>query len=158
MDGKTVGQSRVVMARAMQPVDANGYGNVHGGVIMRFVDEAAGAAAIRHARARCVTVSLDHMSFNAPVHVGDLVTVTACLSYVGRTSIEVECQVHAENFITGVVTHTSTCYLVFVSIDEAGSPVPVPPLILESDEDRARWAAAERRRALRQKLHGAPDA
>ena len=153
MEGKTVAQSHVVMARSMQPGDVNGYGNVHGGAIMRFVDEAAGAAAIRHARARCVTASLDHMSFNAPVHVGDLVTITACLTYVGRTSMEVECQVHAENFITGQVTHTSTCYMIFVSIDEAGNPIPVPPLLLETDEERARWAAAERRRELRKQVH-----
>jgi acyl-CoA hydrolase len=153
MDGKTVAQSRVVMARSMQPVDANGYGNVHGGAIMRFVDEAAGAVAIRHARARCVTASLDHMSFDAPVHVGDLVTITAWMTYVGRSSMEVECQVHAENFITGQVTHTSTCYLIYVAIDEAGHTIPVPPLILETDEERERWQAAERRRDLRQKVH-----
>jgi acyl-CoA hydrolase len=149
MEGKTVAQSRVVMARAMQPTDANGYGNVHGGAIMRFVDEAGGAAAIRHARSRCVTAAVDHMSFKAPVHVGDLVTVTACVTYTGHKSIEVECQVHAENFITGVVTHTATCHLVFVAIDEDGHTIPVPPLILETDEDRERWAAAERRRAAR---------
>ncbi len=149
MEGKTPAQSRVIMARAMQPTDANGYGNVHGGAIMRFVDEAGGAAAIRHARSRCVTAAVDHMSFKAPVHIGDLVTVTACVTYVGRSSIEVECQVHAENFITGVVTHTATCHLVFVAIDEAGNPIPAPPLILETDEDRERWEAAERRRATR---------
>jgi acyl-CoA hydrolase len=149
MEGKTPAESRVIMARAMQPTDANGYGNVHGGAIMRFVDEAGGAAAIRHTRSRCVTAAVDHMSFRAPVHVGDLVTVTAVVTYVGSTSIEVECQVHAENFITGVVTHTATCHLVFVAIDVDGNPIPARPLILASDEDRERWEAAKRRRELR---------
>src|SRR5271165_6130427 len=117
MEGKTVSQSRTVLARAMQPTDANGYGNVHGGAIMRFVDEAAGSVAIRHVRGRCVTASLDHMDFRAPAHVGDLVTVTAFLTYVGHSSMDVACQVQAENFITGEVRLISTCSLTFVAID-----------------------------------------
>jgi acyl-CoA hydrolase len=149
MEGKTVAQSRIVMARSMQPTDVNGYGNVHGGAIMRFVDEACGAVAIRHARSRCVTAAVDHMSFHAPVHVGDLVTITAQMTHVGRSSMEVEAQVHAENFITGEITHTTTAYLVFVAIDQDGKTIPAPTLVLETDEDRARWEAAERRRARR---------
>jgi acyl-CoA hydrolase len=151
MDGKTVAQSQVHMARSMQPPDANAYGNVHGGVIMRFVDEAGGAVAIRHARSRCVTVALDHMSFLAPVHVGDLVTIDACLTYVGRSSMEIECRVYAENFITGEVTHTSTCHIVYVATDEHGAPISVPPLLIETDEERHKWREAEQRRALRPK-------
>lgn len=149
MEGKTVAQTRIVMARTMQPTDANGYGNVHGGAIMRFVDEAAGAVAIRHARARAVTASLDHMSFEAPAHIGDLVTATACLTYTGRSSMEIECEVIAENFVTGEIRLISRCYLVYVAIDEQGQPIPVPPLILETDEERARWQEAEKRRAHR---------
>lgn len=149
MEGKTVSQSHIVMARPMQPTDVNGNGNVHGGAIMRFVDEAAGAVAIRHSRSRVVTASLDHMSFKAPVHVGDLVSITAFLTHVGHTSMEIECHVHAENYLTGIVTHTSTCYIVYVAIDEHDKPIAVPPLILETDEERARWDAAERRRANR---------
>lgn len=151
MEGKTVAQSRVQMARSMQPPDANAYGNVHGGAIMRFVDEAGGAVAIRHARSRCVTVALDHMSFLAPVHVGDLVTIDAFLTYVGRSSMEIECNVHAENFITGEVTHTSTCHIVYVATDAKGKTIPVPPLIVQTDAERAKWAEAEQRRALRPK-------
>lgn len=151
MEGKTVAQSRVVMARAMQPTDANGYGNVHGGAIMRFVDEAAGAVAIRHVRAQAVTASIEHMDFLAPVHIGDLVTATAYMTYVGRSSMEVECRVTAENFITGEVRHVSTCILTFVAIDREGKPVPAPPLILETDEERARWEGAVARRSQRQR-------
>ncbi len=152
MDGKTVAQTRVLMARSMQPTDANGYGNVHGGAIMRFVDEAAGAVAIRHVRGRAVTASIEHMDFKAPVHIGDLVTVTAYMTYVGKSSMEVECQVAAENFVTGEVRAVSTCTLTFVAIDSGGHPVPAPPLILESAEERARWDAAVRRRELRHSL------
>ncbi len=152
MEGKTVAQTRVVMARSMQPTDANGYGNVHGGAIMRFVDEAAGAVAIRHARARAVTASLDHMSFEAPAHIGDLVTVTAYMTYTGRTSMEVTCEVTAENFLTGEERRISRCHLVYVATDERGNPIPVPPLILETEEERARWRAAEERRARRVSL------
>lgn len=89
MESKTVEESKIVMARLMQPADANPSGNVHGGVIMKLVDEAGGACAIRHARQRTVTVAMDYMSFRAPVYIGDLVTVTAQITYVGRSSMEV---------------------------------------------------------------------
>lgn len=151
MNTKTVSESRIVMARSMQPLDANGYGNVHGGVIMRFVDEAAGAVAIRHTRARCVTASLDHMSFDSPAYIGDIVTVTAFMTYTGRSSMEVECMVTAEGIATGEKRLVSTCYLVFVAIDEDGKPISVPQLVLETDEERERWNAAKARRALRPK-------
>jgi acyl-CoA hydrolase len=149
VEGKIVSQSRIVMARTMQPTDANAYGNVHGGAIMRFVDEAGGAVAIRHARSRAVTASLDHMSFEAPAHIGDLVTVTAFLTHTGRSSMEVACEVVAENFVTGEVRLISRCYVVYVAIDEQGRPIPVPPLICETDEERARWQEAEERRTRR---------
>lgn len=152
MEGKTVSQSRITMARTMQPSDANGYGNVHGGVIMRFVDEAAGAVAIRHTKSRCVTASLDHMNFENPAYIGDLVTINAYLTFVGRTSMEVKCIVTAESFITDEVRLISTCYLIYVSIDEQGKPIPVPPLVLETPEERAEWDSSMQRRILRQQL------
>jgi len=149
MEGKTVAQTRITMARSMQPPDANGYGNVHGGVIMRFVDEAAGAVAIRHSHMRCVTASLDHMSFDNPAFIGDLVTAVAFMTYVGRSSMEIECQVTAESMVTGEARPISTCFLVYVATDENGKPTPVPPLILETDEERQLWLEAEKRRKLR---------
>ncbi len=149
MEGKTVEQSHIVFARIMQPSDANGYGNVHGGVIMRFVDEAGGAVAIRHAQSRCVTVSLDHMSFDAPAYIGDIVTVDAFLTYTGNTSMEVQCEVMAESIPTGEKRRVSTCYIIFVAIDDHGKPTAVPPLVPQTDEERARWRAAEVRRANR---------
>lgn len=149
--GKTVAESRVVMARSMQPPDANVWSNVHGGSIMRLVDEAGGAVAIRHSRSRCVTAAMDSMTFKEPVYIGDLLTITACLTYVGRTSMEVEARIEAEDLRTGVRRHVGTSYLIYVAIDDLGRPTPVPPLCLVTDEEREHWRAAEARRAQRQR-------
>ena len=149
-EGKTVDESRVVMARTMQPSDANSFGNVHGGAIMYLVDEAGGAAAIRHSRRRCVTVAMDSMVFKEPVYVGDLLTVRACLTYVGVSSLEVEAQIEAENLRTGEVRQAGKSHLVYVAIDDEGRPTRTPPLIVRTDEERERWQAAEQRRARRQ--------
>lgn len=145
----TVAASRTVMARSMQPPDANVWGNVHGGAILRLVDECGGAVAVRHSRCPCVTVAMDSMTFKQPVYIGDLLTVTAQLTFVGRTSMEVEARIEAENLLTGLVRHAGTCYLVYVAIDGEGHPTPAPPLILQTDEERNRWHAAEARRARR---------
>lgn len=148
-EGKTVDESRTVMAVPMQPTDANVWGNVHGGAIMRLADEAGGAAAIRHSRMRCVTVAMDSMTFKQPVYIGDLLTLTACLTHVGRTSMEVEVRIDAENLLTGEKRHAGTSYLVYVAIDDAGQPTAVPRLIVRTEEERQRWQAAEARRAGR---------
>ncbi len=147
--GKTVDETAVVMSRIMQPPDANSFGNVHGGTLMRLMDEAGGAVVIRHTRRRCVTVAMDSMTFKQPVYIGDLLTIHACLTYIGRTSMEVEAHAEAENMLTGMVRSAGTCYLVYVALDDEGRPTPVPPLLLGSDEERARWRAAEERRAQR---------
>ncbi|MBX6342544.1 MAG: acyl-CoA thioesterase [Thermomicrobiaceae bacterium] len=141
--------SEVTLAQLMLPSDANPHGNVHGGTIMKLVDTAAGIAATRHARRRVVTLMIDSMTFLHPVYVGDLVTLRARLTWTGRTSMEVEVTVDAEKPTTGEVTHTSTAYLVYVALDDAGRPTPVPPLLLESEAERERWAAAEARHAYR---------
>ncbi len=149
LEGKPVSGSRTVMSRTMLPSDANPYGNVHGGEVMKLIDACAGAAATRHARSRVVTAFVDQLSFLAPVYVGDLVTAKASVNHVARTSMEVGVRVEAENLLTGKVVHVSSAHLVFVSIDENGRPVPLPPLVPETDEDRRRMRAAEERRARR---------
>ncbi len=149
IQGKTVDETRVVMSRIMQPPDANSWGNVHGGAIMRLVDEAGGAVAIRHSRCQAVTVAMDRMTFKQPVHIGDLLTIRACLTYTGHTSMEVQAEIEAENMRTGEVRAAGICYLVYVALDDAGRPAPVPPLVVRTDEERARWRAAEERRASR---------
>lgn len=148
-DGRTPAESAVTLGQLMLPNDANTAGDVHGGVVMKLVDTAAGLAAMRHSQARCVTVAMDSMTFEAPVHIGDLLHVSAILTWVGRTSMEIEVVVEAENILGGTRRRTSTAHLVYVALDDEGRPKPVPPLIPTTDEERARWAAAERRRAAR---------
>ena len=147
--GKTVSSSKTVMARTMLPSDANPYGNVHGGEIMKLIDACAGAAATRHARGRVVTAFVDGLSFVSPVYVGYLVTAKASVNHVGKTSMEVGVRVDSEDLLTGEVAHVSSAYLVFVSTDEKGAPVPLPLLIAETDEEHRRMRAAEERRAQR---------
>ena len=133
----------------MLPSDANPFGNVHGGEVMKLIDACAGAAAERHARARVVTARIDELSFLAPVYVGHLVTAKASVNEVGRSSMEVGVRVEAENTLTGEVVHVASAYLVFVAIDANGRPTAVPPLVAETEDERRRMAAAKQRRALR---------
>jgi acyl-CoA hydrolase len=149
MQGKSISQSAVVTSIVMMPEDANPVGNVHGGVIMKFIDEAGGLCATRHARRPAVTVAVDSLRFLSPVHVGDFVTFTAHLNWVGRTSMEVEVNVEAENLLTGQKTHTNSAYLVFVALNQEGRPVEVAGLILETEEERRRWMQGAQRQADR---------
>ncbi len=135
----------------MMPGDANHWGNVHGGVIMKLVDTAAGVCSIRHTRRRAVTARIDNMSFLQPVFVGDLVRLKASVNDVGRTSLEVGVRVEAEDLMTGVVRHVSSAYLVFVALDEEDRPTVVPPLIAESEIERNRMSEAKLRRNHRQR-------
>ncbi len=152
LQGRAVGESQVVMARQMMPNDANPWGAVHGGTIMKMVDEAAGSAAIRHSRCRVATAAVDYMSFLHPVQVGDLVTVMASVNDVGRTSMEVGVRVEAENMLTGTRHHTSSAYVVMVALDEQGNTVAVPPVIPETPDQERRMAAAKVRRTQRKTL------
>ena len=147
--GKPVSASRVQIAQLMQPEHANNLGNVHGGWIMKLMDEAGALACMRHAQQRVVTVAVDRMTFRQPIRLGDLVILTAEVSYVGRTSIEAEVQVEAENPITGHRTHTNTAYLVYVALNDSGEPVPVRPLLCETEAQRERMEAGRERQAYR---------
>jgi len=135
----------------MGPQHSNLRGYVHGGWIMKLCDEAAGLAAMRHARRPCVTVAIDNMTFQQPVRLGDLLTLYAELAYTGRTSMEIEVRVVAENPVTGEQTDTNTAHFVYVAIDENERPAPVPPLLAETEAERARMAAAAERQASRLK-------
>jgi acyl-CoA hydrolase len=141
--------SRIQLAQMMQPEHANSQGNVHGGWIMKLVDEAAGLAATRHAAHRAVTVAMDRMVFRQPIHIGDLVLLNAEVTYAGHTSMEVEVDVIAENPITGLQTHTNAAYLVFVAIDGNGKPTRIPPLLAETPEEQAAMEAAKKRQQRR---------
>src|SRR5919197_6114538 len=115
-------ESEVVLVQHMDVGDANLSGNVHGGVIMKLVDTAAGIAAHKHCRGRVVTVAMDEMSFLEPIFIGDVVTVRAMVNDVGRTSMEVGVRVDAEHFVRKRKVHSSSAYLVFVALDEEGKP------------------------------------
>jgi uncharacterized protein (TIGR00369 family) len=133
----------------MQPDNANLLGNVHGGHIMKLVDEAGALACMKHSRQRVVTVAVDRMTFQHPIKIGDLVTINAEVSYVGNTSMEAEVSVHAENPTTGENWDTNTAYLVYVALDENGKPVRVPPLEAENDFQRKRMDLGAARQAYR---------
>ena len=147
--GKCAADSQVTLSQQMMPSDANPLGNVHGGHIMKLVDEAGGLAAMRHARRPVVTVAVDSISFLSPVKVGHLLTLRSAVNWVGKTSIEVGVRVEAENPITGEITHTNSAFAVYVALDDEGRPCPVPPLILESEDEKRRWMQAEARQEIR---------
>jgi acyl-CoA hydrolase len=149
MDGKRVAESRTILSQIMGPQDANSQGNVHGGVIMKMVDEAGGVAAMRHSQHVVVTVAIDSMTFKEPIRISDVVTVSAELTYVGRTSMEVRVEVRAEHPIRGGSSQTNTAFLVYVALDADGKPTEVPPLHLESDMEKQRWRNAEIRQQFR---------
>jgi acyl-CoA hydrolase len=142
-------ESASILVKWMGITDANSAGFVHGGMVMKLCDEAAGLAALRHCGMRAVTAAMDRMTFLEPVHVGNLVTCRAQVNAVWRTSMEVGVRVEAEDMRTREVTHTSTAYLTMVAIDEGGEPTPVPPLLVESDAERRRQREAELRRSNR---------
>lgn len=133
----------------MLPEHCNPFGQVHGGVVLRLVDEAGAIAAMRHSRRPCVTVAIDSVTFASPVQVGQLLCCRASIAAVGRTSLEIEVEVTAEDLVTGRLTHTNAAHLVYVALDPEGHPVAVAPLRLETAEERAREQAAIQRRAER---------
>ena len=149
MEPKPVSHSRVIMAYRVLPQDTNPSGNIHGGVILMHIDSAGSVVASRHARTLVVTASIDSMSFLQPVFVGELVTFKASLNAVGTSSMEIGVRVESENLLTGHVRHTASAYLTYVAMDNARNPVPVPGLILETDEDRRRNEEALLRRRAR---------
>ena len=153
MGGKRVDESSVVMAQVMNPLDANPVGNVHGGAIMKPIDTAAGAVAVRHARANVVTASIDRLDFHSPVFIGDLLTLKAGINMVGKTSIEVGVGVETEDLVTGTVRHTASAYLTMVALGPDGRPMEIPPLILKTDEQvrRNRQATARKRMRLEER-------
>jgi uncharacterized protein (TIGR00369 family) len=146
---KPVRASRISIAQLMQPEHANLLGNVHGGWIMKLVDEAGALTCMRHAQRKVVTVAIDSMVFRNPIRIGDLVILNAEVTYTGRTSMEAEVQVLAENPITGERTHTNTAYLVYVALDDDGRSTPVPPLIAETEDEKRRMEQAQDRQKYR---------
>ncbi len=146
---KTIKNSRVIMSHVVLPQDANPLGNVHGGVIMKHVDNAGGVVAARHARNNAVTASIDRIDFYNPAYVGNLLTLKASLNMAGKTSMEVGVRVEAEDLLSGLTKHIVSAYLSFVAIDENHQPCEVPLLKLETDEERRRNKDAIARKQTR---------
>lgn len=149
MQPRPAAASRAVLVRWMNLTDANSAGFVHGGTVMKLCDEAAGIAALRHARARVVTAGMDRMTFLEPVRIGELMTFKAAVNAVWRTSMEVGVRVEAERLHEpdAGVRHTSTAYVTMVALDDDGRPDEIPPLEVDgADETRRQRDAQTRRR------------
>jgi acyl-CoA hydrolase len=153
-EARPAAATALAMSALMQPADANFMGVIHGGAVMKLIDEVAAACAYRFCRQRVVTVAIDGMDFHHPVAVGSLLTLRAAINHAGKTSMEVGVRVETEDLASGQTIHTNSAYLVFVALDGMGRPTRVPHLILENEEERARWRAAEDRQVHRRGLRG----
>jgi acyl-CoA hydrolase len=145
VDARPVGFSRTELGELMLPHQANVLGKVFGGTILAMIDKAAATAAIRHAGKVCVTAQVDRVTFQGPIEIGEVVRVLAEVSYVGRSSLEVEVKVLAMDPKTSAERLTNTSFVTMVAIDDEGRPCQVPGLELQSDEERARHEAARQR-------------
>lgn len=141
-------ERELTMSVLMTPDMTNFSGNVHGGVLLKLLDQVAYACASRYAGCYVVTLSVDQVMFKQPIHVGELVTFMACVNYVGRTSMEVGIKVVAEAIQQRLVRHTNSCYFTMVALD-GGKPVAVPPLELTDELQKKRYREAELRRKMR---------
>ncbi|MCQ4272350.1 MULTISPECIES: acyl-CoA thioesterase [Pseudomonas] len=146
------GTTQLTMTVLMTPDMANFSGNVHGGTLLKYLDEVAYACASRYAGRYVVTLSVDQVIFREPVHVGELVTFLASVNYTGRTSMEVGVKVVTENIRERSVRHTNSSFFTMVAMDQDGKPSPVPPLQPETYDEKRRFAQAQQRRQIRQEL------
>jgi acyl-CoA hydrolase len=140
------------MTVLMTPDMANFSGNVHGGTILKLLDQVAYACAARYAGRYVVTLSVDQVMFLQPIHVGELVTFLASVNHTGTSSMEIGIKVVAENIRSQVVRHANSCFFTMVSVDDAGKPAPVPPLHPATPDEHRRHAAARVRKQLRQEF------
>jgi len=152
LDPRSPSASVSTVSELLMPQHVNNLGHVFGGVILSMVDRAAAVAAMRHSGRSCVTVSIDRVDFREPIYSGEFVTCTARVTFVGRTSMEVEVRVDAEDPLKGSRRFANLCYLTFVAIDEGGKPIRVPPLLLDTPEDEQRFREGRRRREVRSAL------
>lgn len=151
--GRSIAYSRSTTRRLMELIDANAHGNVHGGVIMRMVDESAAIVAIKHSQCpTVVTARVERFDFLAPAFIGDVVSVHCEMRYVGRTSMEVGVEVMAEDITTAQVRHIASSYVIYVALDENRKPTPVPPLVPADDKEKQIIERARIRRIKRQKI------
>ncbi len=155
MKARTPSSSRVEMTQIVMPTHTNGVGGVlFGGTLVQWIDVCAAVAAMRHCGGSAVTASIDRLDFLVPIHVGDVVVLQAQVNYAGQTSMEVGCRVETEDTRSGERRYTTKAYLTFVALDAAGKPRPIPPLVLETAEEKRRHTEGARRRSERLALAG----
>ncbi len=142
----------LTMTVLMAPDMANFAGNVHGGSILKLLDQVAYACASRYSASYVVTVSVDQVAFRERIHVGELVTFMASINYTGNTSMEVGIRVEAEDIRTQTSRHVMTCYFTMVAVDDEGKPRRVPPVKVTNAVEQRRWAAAQLRKELRKEI------
>lgn len=147
---KRVAESRAVLSAVMMPSHANHYGSVHGGTILRLVDDVAFVVATRHARKNVVMASMDHISFDHPVNIGDIVTLRGQLSYVGHSSMDVEVEIETEKLKEGKVLKVGSAYITMVALGDEGKASGVPKLILKTsrEKSKSKEILARRKRRL----------
>ena len=148
-NAKSVSESETILSEVMMPLYANHYGSVHGGTILKLVDEAAFVAATKHARKNVVMASMDHIVFKHPVNIGDMLNIKARLCYVGKSSMDVEVEIEAEELKEGKTVRVGSAYLTMVALDERGRPTKVQRLILKTARERAKSRQALVRRKKR---------
>jgi acyl-CoA hydrolase len=150
--GTSAQEKTLHMTMLATPDMANFSGRVHGGSLLKLLDQVAYACAARYCKSYCVTVSLDHVFFKEPIYVGELMTVLAHVNYVGSSSLEIGVKVVAENLKTQVKRHTNSCYFTMVCMGDDGKPSAAPPLVVETDAERRLFRAAQMRRELRKEV------
>jgi acyl-CoA hydrolase len=152
LEGRPVRESISEYSEFALPGDSNTLGHVLGGKVMHLVDLAGALAALRHTRRSVVTASIDSMNFLHPIHIGNLIVLRSSVNRVFTTSLEVGVRVEVEDLRSGGRRHTSSAYLTFVALDDNGRPVPVAPVIPETEDEIRRWHGAEERRRYRLEL------
>ena len=144
--------AQLSMTVLMTPTMANFSGKVHGGTLLKYIDEVAYACASRYAGCYAVTLSVDQVTFRQPINVGELVTFLAKVNYTGRTSMEIGIKVVTENIRERSVRHTNSCFVTMVAVGDDGKPIPVQPLDISHPDDKRRFLHAQQRRQIRQEL------
>lgn len=145
---KTVAESRTELAQIMTPLEANVLGNVFGGAILAMIDLTASATAQKFSGTVAVTASFDRVDFNEPIDVGNLVTMTGCVTYVGRTSMEISIEVTATDLRSGVTRQSNLARVTMVAMRD-GKPTPVPRLICETKDEKVQFLVSQARRERR---------
>lgn len=158
MEPKHTNDSKVILSHLMQPEHANPGGIVHGGVIMKEIDNAAGAVAVRHSRNLAVTASIDRIDFHSMVFIGNLVSIKASLNRAWKTSMEIGVRVEAEDLLSGNVSHVGSAYLTFVAVSDKGKPVEVPEYEPLTDDEKRRYIEADNRKKMRIQMKEAEKA